>query len=209
MKLARSAIKSVAAPHYTHLYHTLKGSRPTPSNLQANMNPLFCYTSGRWLWNERAQLESRYRRFDVSSLQDAACRAVGANKCISCEKMGEGNYNKAYQLEMEDGQQVIAKVPHPNAGPRMLTIASEVATMDFARNILNIPVPKVLTWSVTDQNPVQAEYIIMEEAKGSQLHAVWQDLPLRTKGNIIREFIDIEEKLLSISFDKYVAILLL
>jgi hypothetical protein len=209
MNLARSAIKSVADSHYTRLYHTLKGSRPTSSNLQANINPLFCYTSGRWLWNERVQLESRFRRFDVSSLQYAACRAVGANKCISCEKIGEGNYNKAYRLEMEDGQQVIAKVPHPNAGPRMLTTASEVATMDFARSILNIPVPKVLAWSATDQNPVQAEYIIMEEAKGSQLHVMWQGLPLRTKGNIIREFVDIEEKLLSVSFDKCVAILLL
>jgi len=105
------------------------------------MNPLFCYTSGRWLWNEREQLKARYRRFDVPSLQQAACQAVGADKCISFEKIGEGNYNKARRLEMEGGQRVIAKLPHPNAGPRVLTTASEVATMEFARTILNIPVP--------------------------------------------------------------------
>jgi hypothetical protein len=81
------------------------------------MNPLFCYTSGRWLWNEREQLEARYQRFDVPSLQPVACQAVGASRCTSFEKLEEGNYNKAYRLVTDDGQNVIAKVPHPNAGP--------------------------------------------------------------------------------------------
>jgi hypothetical protein len=74
--------------------------------------------------------------------------------------------------------------------------------MEFARTVLNIPVPQVLAWSATDQNPVQAEYIIMEEARGSRLHEVWQDLPLRKKSDIIREFVEIEKKLLSVSFEK-------
>lgn len=105
---------------------------------------------------------------------------------------------------MEDGKRVIAKIPHPNAGPRVLTTASEVATMEFARNILEIPVPRVLAWSATDQNPVQSEYIIMEEASGHQLHEVWPQLPLRKRCDIIREIVDVEAKLLSVSFEKYV-----
>lgn len=43
----------------------------------------------------------------------------------------------------------------------------------------------------------------MEEAIGSQLHEVWQSLPWRTKSDIIREFVEVEKKLLSISFGKY------
>ncbi|KAH7110055.1 kinase-like domain-containing protein [Dendryphion nanum] len=201
MTLGRS-VSNIAKRHYLCFLHALEGSRAMPSHPQIYINPLFCYTSGRWLWNERKQLEARYQRFDVPSLQQAACQAVGANKCISFKKIGEGNYNKAYRLEMEDGQKVVAKVPHPNAGPRVLTTTSEVATMEFARTILNIPVPRVLAWSATDQNPVQAEYIIMEEARGSQLHEVWQDLSLRRKSDIIREFVDVERKLLSVSFEK-------
>jgi hypothetical protein len=201
MTLGRS-VSNIAKQGYLRLLHTLEGSPALPSYTQTDLNPLFRYTSGRWLWNEREQLEARYRRFDVPSLQQAACQAVGADKCISFEKIGEGNYNKAYRLEMEDGRKVIAKVPHPNAGPRVLTTASEVATMEFARTILNIPVPQVLAWSATDQNPVQAEYIIMEEARGSKLHEAWQDLPLRKKSDIIREFVEIEKKLLSVSFEK-------
>jgi len=201
MALGRSS-SNIAKRHYLRLLHTLEGSRAMPSHAQIDTNPLFCYTSGRWLWNEREQLEARYRRFDVSSLQQAACQAVGAKKCISFKKIGEGNYNKAYRLEMEDGQKIIAKVPHPNAGPRVHTTASEVATMEFARTVLNLPVPRVLAWNATDQHPVQAEYIIMEEASGSQLHEVWQDLPLRRKCDIIRELVDVERKLLSVSFEK-------
>jgi len=42
----------------------------------------------------------------------------------------------------------------------------------------------------------------MEEARGSQLHEVWHDLSLWRKTDIIREFVDVERKLLSVSFEK-------
>ena len=182
--------------------HTSKTSRYVSSQFHIDTSPLFSYTSGRWLWNENEQQKIRYRRFDVPTLQRIACEAAGAKSCVSLEKLGEGKYNKAYRIEMDNGQKVIAKIPHPNASPGGLTTSSEVATMEFARTVLDIPVPKVLAWSASDQNPVQAEYIIMEEAKGFQLHEVWQELPLRTKCDIIRNFVDVERKLLSVSFDR-------
>jgi aminoglycoside phosphotransferase (APT) family kinase protein len=37
-----------------------------------------------------------------------------------------------------------------------------VATMDFLRNALDVPVPRVLAHSSTVDNSVGAEYIIME-----------------------------------------------
>lgn len=145
----------------------------------------------------------RYRRFDVSKLKQAACKALGSTACVSVQKIGEGNYNKAYRLVMQDGRRVIAKIPHPNAGPPTYATASEVATMEFAREILKLPVPKVLAWSATSRNPVEAEYILMEEAEGSQLHEVWQGLQLRAKRDIVHDIVEIEKKMLSISFDRY------
>ena len=177
--------------------------RKYSSESWSEANELFNYTTGRWLWNEPAQLAARRVSFNIPALQDAACRATGTAKCLSISKIGEGNYNKAYRLEMENGRHVIAKVPHPNAGPKELTTASEVATMEFVREVLGLPVPKVLDWSAAEGNAVQAEYIIMEEAQGSQLHEVWQDLPLPVKCEIVKQFVDIESKLLSLSFDRY------
>ena len=43
----------------------------------------------------------------------------------------EGSFNKALLLTMSDGNEVIAKIPCPNAGPPHLTTASEVATLEF------------------------------------------------------------------------------
>lgn len=40
-------------------------------------------------------------------------------------------YNKAFLLTMNDGTQVVAKLPNPNAGAPHFTTASEVATMEF------------------------------------------------------------------------------
>ena len=197
--LFRKTIKLPGTCSIKPIIHTrsLSSSRASQEH-----DHLFNYTSGRWLWNESQQLDARHRPFNISNLKQVACKAAGSAECISMKKIGEGNHNKAYRLVMQDGRRIIAKMPHPNAGPPMYTTASEVATMDFARNILDLPVPNVLAWSATDENPVESEYIIMEEAKGSQLYDVWQNLQLRAKLDIIREIVNVEKKMLSVSFDR-------
>jgi hypothetical protein len=202
--LVMAISRSVASAWECKRIHVVaQGGRSFSSGLAKDTDPLFSYTSGRWLWNERMQMEARYRHFDVSNLQQVVCEAVGATECTSFTKIGEGNYNKAYRVELNDGQKVIAKIPHPNAGPEGFTTASEAATMEFARTVLDLPVPKVPAWSADNTNEVDAEYIIMEEAKGTQLHRIWQNLGLRAKRDIIEEIVDVEAKLLSVSFDQY------
>lgn len=46
-------------------------------------------------------------------------------------KFREGQYNKVFQLVMDNGAEVVAKIPNPNCGPAYYTTASEVATVDF------------------------------------------------------------------------------
>lgn len=48
-------------------------------------------------------------------------------------KFQEGEYNKVFLLRMDNGYEVIAKLPNPNAGPPHYTTASEVATVNFVR----------------------------------------------------------------------------
>ncbi|EEP76626.1 predicted protein [Uncinocarpus reesii 1704] len=93
---------------------------------------LFRYTTGRWLWGEAEQLRKRYRRFNVVELQNAATRALeGSPKCVSMSKVSEGNSNRVFRLQMDDGRVVVARIPMPNAGPERYTTASEAATMEF------------------------------------------------------------------------------
>jgi hypothetical protein len=46
-------------------------------------------------------------------------------------KCREGLNNKAYLLAMDNGSEVLAKLPNPCAGPSFYTTASEVATHKF------------------------------------------------------------------------------
>ncbi|KAJ7442647.1 kinase-like domain-containing protein [Mycena latifolia] len=89
-------------------------------------------------------------------------------------KLAEGNDSKIFLLTFDNGSELIAKVPTPIAGHPHLSTASEVATMDYARTILNVPVPRVISWcSRAETTEVGAEYILMERASGEELHMSW------------------------------------
>ena len=107
--------------------------------------------------NEPENLAMRYRKFKVSALVDAAVNAVGddATSCkiifssipklrsfriepniatisgVKLLKCTEGQYNMAFLMTMDNGAEVLAKIPNPNAGPAFYTTASEVATRHF------------------------------------------------------------------------------
>ncbi|KAJ5581571.1 hypothetical protein N7535_000191 [Penicillium sp. DV-2018c] len=163
----------------------------------------FRYTSGRWLWDEEQQLRDRYKAFNVAELQRFAAKAVQSDSCISITKLGEGGYNKVFRLIMNDGKTVLARIPNPNAGPAFYSTASEVATMELARDFLQIPVPRVIDWSATSNNAVGSEYIIMEEASGTQLGLIWDQLSADEKLSIMREIVTIESKMLAVSFSHF------
>ncbi|CAG8835551.1 7347_t:CDS:2, partial [Gigaspora margarita] len=50
---------------------------------------------------------------------------------------------------------------------------SEVAVMEYIRLYTNIPVPKVYYWNSSVNNPVVAEYILMEHIPGIHLCDIW------------------------------------
>ncbi|WEW61565.1 hypothetical protein PRK78_007056 [Emydomyces testavorans] len=81
----------------------------------------------------------------MNELVRIAAESVGAKVCVAVEKCPDGMYNKSFVLTMDDGQEIIAKVPNPNAGVSYFTTASEVATMDFfgglyyTKDLANMP----------------------------------------------------------------------
>ena len=94
----------------------------------------FRFTRGRFVSNETFEMSRRYVHFDMQELARLAAEAVESESCVSIEKYPDGMYNKAFLLTMDDGAQVVAKVPNPNAGRPHFTTASEVATMEFVCN---------------------------------------------------------------------------
>ncbi|KAB8069135.1 hypothetical protein BDV29DRAFT_195102 [Aspergillus leporis] len=137
---------------------------------------LYRYTGGRWLGDEERHLRNRYKRFNIPEL-----KRIGAENI-------EGGFNKVFRLVMDNGVSVIARIPYPNVGHSCKTTASEVATMEFVRSIMGIPVPRVLSWCGNGDNPAESEYMLMEEAY---------------KLKIVDGIIAIEGKLLSFSFSRH------
>lgn len=180
-------------------------------------------TSGRWLWAEEARLRERYKKFNVPGLEQIAAEASGAQTCVSITKLAEGGFNKVFQLSMDNGSVVIARIPNPNVGPASKVIASEVATMDFVsfrlwlriirqaklmrveqvRNIVGIPVPKVLAWDGGRSNIAESEYILMEPAKGTQLEELWSEMHLEDKLKVVDDVVAMQLKLQSITFARF------
>ena len=150
-------------------------------------------------------MAERYVRFNVPELMRIAAIAVGRDRCVGIVKVTEGGFNKIFLLKMDDGYEVIARIPTPIAGPPHYMTASEVATMDFLRTQLDIPAPKVFGWAsrVDDDNPVGAEYIIMEKAQGESLSSRWLSLSTGELAEVIKQVVDIETRLFSARFSRH------
>ncbi len=71
--------------------------------------------------------------------------------------------------------------------------------MDFAREVLGVPVPKVLAWcSRAESTSVGAEYIIMEVAQGVELDSAWQSLDIGQRMALVKDMAKIQSKFLSL-----------
>ncbi|KAM5454352.1 hypothetical protein MaudCBS49596_002370 [Microsporum audouinii] len=103
---------------------------------------------------------------------------------------------------MDNGLEVVAKLPNPIAGPAYYTTASEVATRAFLRDVLDIPTPRIIAWSADQSNPVGAEYILEEKAPGTPLGMLWYQWKMKFRLEMIDQIIQIEGRLASTKFSK-------
>lgn len=114
-------------------------------------------------------------------------------------KLAEGGFNRVFLLTMDDGLEVIVKIPYSIAVPKRLSTESEVATLDFLRS-KGIPVPRVHAWSSEAENEVRSEYVIMEKAAGKPLEGRWFGLTTKEQVALIASYVEIEHKLFSFQF---------
>lgn len=115
--------------------HHALASMPTPSTDWNTHHEFFHHTSYRWVLNEQHEMEMRNVQFDMNNLARIAAESMGFQECKNVEKLDEGCYNKVFLFTMNDGSEVVGKVPSRNAGRPHFTTASEVATMDFVRHL--------------------------------------------------------------------------
>lgn len=69
------------------------------------------------------------------------------------------------------------------------------------RDMLDIPVPKVLGWGSPSSQPnyVGVDYILMERVQGVQLSEVWETISEVQRFGLVKSLVEIEGKLASIN----------
>lgn len=106
-------------------------------------------------------------------------------------ELPRGALARVYLISLADGQQVVARVARPIR--KHYKTECEVATMCFIRGLSSpirdmhaeliytgcttIPIPKVYLYCSNTENPVNAEFIIMEYMSGVPLEDVISELP--------------------------------
>lgn len=71
------------------------------------------------------------------------------------------------------------------------------------RSVLGTPVPKVLSWYSSADNPVAAEYILMENARGVPLSSLWDKLGVRVKLKVLEKVAAYQQRWSQARFTQY------
>ena len=133
----------------------------------------------------RAMSNSTLTRYNVwvvrqLELNGASCSRNWTKVCKSRSlysphlTWSTGSHNKAFALNFDNGVEAIARLPTALAGVPFFTTASEVATLEFVREVLGVRAPRVFAWSANaSANPVGAEYIITEKMPGIESYHRW------------------------------------
>ncbi|PLB49194.1 hypothetical protein P170DRAFT_475503 [Aspergillus steynii IBT 23096] len=152
-------------------------------------------------YNEQLRLAERHLKFDVFALKRiiAATFDRPASDIVEFFKLSEGGFNRVFQANFVDGKCVIARLPYPSTTPEQYTIASETATLNYLRRH-GICAPDVYAWSSTKENPVGAEYIIMEKLSGAPLGDKWFSMTPKEQYVVMKQIVELEARLMSLEF---------
>lgn len=96
-----------------------------------------------------------------------------------------GALNKLYDVKI-DNEVFVMRVSLP-VDPYYKT-TSEVSTVDWISRTANIPVPRVVTYQSSRENPIGFEWIIMTRMPGRPLKELWRFLSFSAKTSLVGEF---------------------
>lgn len=75
----------------------------------------------------------RYLSFDFQALLDVAIASCpGARNVVTCEKK-EGGFNRVFSIQLDNGRNVVARIPTRAVANAGLAVSSEVATLQFGK----------------------------------------------------------------------------
>lgn len=151
-------------------------------------------------FNETIRLKERHLVFNVPALCQTIARACNQShaELSTLIKLAEGGSYRIFEATFQNGVEVIARLPFPSTLPKRYGVSSEVATMLFLKSH-GLPTPRIYDWSAQDDNPVGSEYMIMEKARGKDLHETWYSMSIGERLDMVEQIVCLEKQLFEIS----------
>jgi hypothetical protein len=149
-------------------------------------------------FNDTLRHAERRLVFNVDGL---AAESVGRSPddIVDLAKLAEGGFNRTFLITMRGGFQMLARIPYPVTVPKYYAVASEVATMALLRSS-GLPIPEVYGYSPSPDNAAETEYIFTQFVQGAKLSHIWPDLEDKEIISVLRQLVQLESKMMSISF---------
>ncbi|KAH9942767.1 hypothetical protein B0H21DRAFT_517618 [Amylocystis lapponica] len=114
-------------------------------------------------------------RIAVSADVQNVVRETAGVEINEIRSAGRDEFNVTYDVVLENGRQLLLRIPSPNTKPAILE--SEIATLKYMAERTSIPVPKVLAFNLDeDQNHSKSIYAILEKPLGVSLDTVFHTL---------------------------------
>ncbi|KID81986.1 Protein kinase-like domain protein [Metarhizium guizhouense ARSEF 977] len=136
-------------------------------------------------------------KIDNKALESYASSLRGNQPCKISTDFSVGNFNLVRKIQFHDGVEWIVRLlmpPVPVAGQlvetvsakarekRLLSMQSELATMEFVRQNTDIPIPKIYAHELNEQNAVGCPFFMMEYVHGNTAEEVSQSYPGNREG---------------------------
>ena len=114
----------------------------------------------------------------------------------------KGTFNRLYSLTNPTWDKAyIFRVSIP-VEPFFKT-ESEIATMEYVRRHTEMPIPRVVAFSSSDDNELGYEWILMEMMPGEPLRKLWPTMPDAARVDVFAELANHTKQLVALRFSKF------
>ncbi|KAF4341172.1 altered inheritance of mitochondria 9 mitochondrial [Fusarium beomiforme] len=127
-----------------------------------------------------------------------AIQTIFHTENVQVKHFAEGCFNKLYEVHVDDQAPLLLRIALP-VDPQKKTL-SEVATLQWAATITDIPIPKVIHFDASRDSLVSYEWILMSKLAGSRLEDTWHHLGLLQKTDTVRQIASFIASLFRVKF---------
>ncbi|KAH7411973.1 kinase-like domain-containing protein [Phaeosphaeria sp. MPI-PUGE-AT-0046c] len=145
-------------------------------------------------------LEPRWTKEpDVDIIRNLARKHLGHDDEVQIDVTfyAQGAFNKLYKIQAA-GSACLMRVALPVC-PHLKT-ESEVATINFVRDHVDIPAPHILAYDSASHNDLGFEWILMELMPGDTLRKRWRKMSWNTKATVVKQLAQYQARLNSKPF---------